>query len=71
MKTLEEYREELENDPKARRTLKKLEKEFREVEENLTEEELIKYGLKPVPEDGAEPDKPDKGKSAIWLGFLQ
>ena len=46
MKTLDEYRKELEKDPKARRTLKKLEKEFQEVEESLTEEELIKYGLK-------------------------
>ena len=50
MKTLYEYRKELEQDPKARRTLKKLEKEFREVEDSLTEEELIKYGLKPAPE---------------------
>lgn len=48
MKTLEEYKKELEQDPKARRRLKKLEKEFEAVEESLTEEELIKYGLKPA-----------------------
>ena len=49
MKSLEEYRKELEKDPKARRRLKKLEKEFQQVEDSLTEEELVKYGLKPAP----------------------
>ena len=34
--------------------LKKLEKEFEKVEESLTEEELVKYGLKP-----AEPESAD------------
>ena len=53
MKSLDEYRKELEQDPKARRSLKKLEKEFRLVEESLTEEELVKYGLKPA-EPGEE-----------------
>lgn len=48
MKSLEEYRKELEKDPKARRRLKKLEKEFQQVEDSLTEEELVKYGLKPA-----------------------
>ncbi len=52
MKSLDEYRKELEQDPSARRKLRKLEKEFMEVEENLTEEELIKYGLKPADESG-------------------
>lgn len=50
MKSLDEYRKELEQDPKARRSLKKLEKEFKSVEESLTEEELVKYGLKPAEE---------------------
>ncbi len=55
MKTLDEYRKELEQDPKARRRLKKLEKEFRTVEESLTEEELIKYGLvQKDPVEGSE-----------------
>lgn len=57
MKTLEEYRKELEKDPKARRRLKKLEKEFRDVENSLTEEELIRYGLKPAPEDTEDEEK--------------
>ena len=48
MKSLEEYKKEIEQDPKARRRLKKLEKEFEAVEESLTDEELIKYGLKPA-----------------------
>lgn len=48
MKSLDEYRKELEKDPAARRKLRKLEKEFNEATENLTEEELIKYGLKPA-----------------------
>lgn len=48
MKSLDEYRKELEQDPAARRKLRKLEKEFSKVEESLTEEELIKYGLKPA-----------------------
>lgn len=48
MKSLEEYKKEIEKDPKARRRLKKLEKEFEKVEESLTEEELVKYGLKPA-----------------------
>ena len=56
MKTMDEYRKELEKDPKARRTLKKLEKEFQEVEESLTEEELIKYGLK-KPEEKEKTEK--------------
>ncbi|MBQ3282122.1 MAG: hypothetical protein IJH41_06935 [Eubacterium sp.] len=51
MKTLEEYKKEIEQDPKARHRLKKLEKEFQSVEENLTEEELVKYGLKPAEEE--------------------
>ena len=50
MKSLDEYRKELEQDPKARRSLKKLEKEFKSVEESLTEEELVNYGLKPAEE---------------------
>ena len=54
MKSLEEYRKEIEQDPKARRRLKKLEKEFEKVEESLTDEELVKYGLKP-----AEPESAD------------
>ena len=55
MKTLDEYRKELEQDPKARRRLKKLEKEFQSVEESLTEEELIKYGLvKKNPDEGSD-----------------
>lgn len=53
MKSLEEYRKELEQDPKARRRLKKLEKEFQEVEDSLTEEELVKYGLKPAADTDA------------------
>ena len=48
MKSLEEYKKEIEQDPKARRRLKKLEREFEAVEESLTDEELIKYGLKPA-----------------------
>lgn len=57
MKTLDEYRKEIEKDPKARRTLRKLEKEFEKIEENLTEEELVKYGLKPdTSSDNAEKD---------------
>ncbi len=48
MKSLEEYKKEIEQDPKARRRLKKLEKEFQAVEESLTDEELEKYGLKPA-----------------------
>ena len=51
MKSLEEYKKEIEKDPKARRRLKKLEKEFEKVEESLTEEELVKYGLKPAETD--------------------
>lgn len=51
MKSLDEYRKEIEKDPKARRKLRKLEEEFHEVEESLTEEELIKYGLKPSGDD--------------------
>lgn len=55
MKSLDEYRKELEQDPKTRRRLRKLEKEFESVEASLTEEELVKYGLKPAdPEDGAD-----------------
>lgn len=54
MKSLDEYKKEIEQDPKARRRLKKLEKEFEAVEESLTDEELLKYGLKP-----AEPDAQD------------
>lgn len=54
MKSLDEYKKEIEQDPKARRRLKKLEKEFEAVEESLTDEELVKYGLKP-----AEPDAHD------------
>ena len=57
MKSLEEYRKELEKDPKAKRKLAKLEKEYREVEKSLTEEELVKYGLKEKPDDGGENKK--------------
>ena len=57
MKSLEEYKEELEKDPKSRRVLKKLEKEYREVEESLTEEELIRYGLKAAPEEKDQDEK--------------
>ena len=57
MKSLEEYKEELEKDPKSRRVLKKLEKEYREVEENLTDEELIKYGLKAALEETDQDEK--------------
>ena len=53
MKSLEEYKKEIEQDPKARRRLKKLEKEFEAVEESLTEEELVKYGLKPAASEDA------------------
>ena len=56
MKSLEEYKKEIEQDPKARRRLKKLEKEFQNVEENLTEEELVKYGLKPEETENSEAD---------------
>lgn len=65
MKSLEEYREEIEKDPKARRRLKKLEKEFQSVEESLTEEELVKYGLKPVPEEEDQTDKKTADGSAV------
>lgn len=57
MKTLDEYRKEVEKDPKARRRLKKLEKEFLDVENSLTEEELVKYGLKPAPESNETEEK--------------
>lgn len=63
MKTLEEYKKEVEQDPKARRRLKKLEKEFEAVEESLTDEELIKYGLKPAVGDAA-PEEADGQKPA-------
>ncbi len=66
MKTLEEYKEEIEKDPKARRRLKKLEKEFEAVEESLTEEELVKYGLKPAEaetDNEAENASDNKGKA--------
>ena len=53
MKSLDEYRKEIEQDPKARRRLKKLEKEFEAVEDSLTDEELVKYGLKPAPAEKA------------------
>ena len=60
MKTLDEYRKELEQDPKAKRRLKKLEKEFQAVEESLTEEELIKYGLvKKEPSEGSDAEEKD------------
>ena len=54
MKSLEEYRKEIEKDPRAKRKLAKLEKEYHEVEESLTEEELIKYGLKNPPGEKKE-----------------
>ena len=65
MKTLDEYRKELEQDPKARRRLKKLEKEFQSVEDSLTDEELVKYGLKPAePEHEEQPSEDNKKNDA-------
>lgn len=61
MKSLEEYKKEIEQDPKARRRLKKLEKEFEQVEESLTDEELVKYGLKPAAPDGHADEVCDAG----------
>ena len=63
MKSLDEYRKELEQDPAARRKLRKLEKEFSKVEESLTEEELIKYGLKPAA-DAAGHNNSDESSAA-------
>ena len=63
MKSLEEYKKEIEQDPKARRRLKKLEKEFEAVEESLTDEELIKYGLKPAEtQESQEPQESQKAQ---------
>lgn len=71
MKTIDEYRKELEKDPKARRTLKKLEKEFQEVEESLTEEELIKYGLKqPEEKEDKKDDAADDSAAASVLDSI-
>ena len=67
MKSLKEYKKEIEQDPKARRRLKKLEKEFEQVEQSLTDEELIKYGLRPAeqntPETGSVPADPENNKT--------
>jgi|GEM_PF-6023677 len=45
MMDLEEYRKKLNQDPKARRTLRKLEKEYEKVTSELTPEEAAKYGF--------------------------
>ena len=66
MKTLEEYRKEVEQDPKARRRLKKLEREFEAATESLTDEELVKYGLKA--EEPAESEKPEEPEVSAASG---
>ena len=65
MKSLEEYKKEIEQDPKARRRLKKLEKEFEAVEESLTDEELIKYGLKPAETQESQESQESQKSQAV------
>lgn len=64
MKTLDEYRKELEKDPRMKRKLKKLEEEYESVEKSLTEEELVKYGLKPAAHEGNETSDDSTEKDA-------
>lgn len=59
MMDLDEYREKLSKDPKSRRALKKLEKEYERVKAKLTPEEEEKYGLNGSGKNNSSDDETD------------